>query len=138
MRFLVRGFMWFHTTVYRLSRGRFLGKLRGAPVLLLTTTGRRTGARRTRPLMYLTEGEAYVIVASNNGGPRNPAWYRNLQSNPNATLEVRGRKLSVRAETAQGAERERLWAAFTGAYAFYMRYQEKTDRQIPVVVLRET
>jgi len=105
------------------------------PVLLLTTTGRKTGKRRTTPLLYVEEGDRYVVVASVGGAPSHPAWYLNLRSNPAATIQVGGRKVAVTAETAGLEERARLWPRLTQMWPRYDDYQAKTRREIPVVIL---
>lgn len=124
-----------HVALYRASGGRIGGRFKVAPVLLLTTTGRKTGKRRTTPLLYGEDDGRYVIVASVGGAPRHPAWYLNLSGNPEATIQVGGRKVKVHAETAPPDERPRLWALMTGMYPGYDDYQAKTSREIPVVTL---
>ncbi len=95
-RLLFSAFVKVHVALYRAGGGRVGGRLRkGVPVLLLTTTGRKTGRRRTTPLLYVEEGDRYVVVASAGGAPSHPAWYLNLRSNPAATIQVGGRKLAV-------------------------------------------
>lgn len=108
---------------------------RGAPVLLLTTTGRRSGQERKLPLIYQEDDGAYVIVASNGGASANPGWYRNLQAEPAVRVQVWGERFAARARTATGAERDRLWRKMTEVWPSYDEYQTKTDREIPVVVL---
>ncbi len=109
----------------------------GMPVLELTTVGRHSG--RMRRVMLTTphqEGETLVVVASKGGEDSHPAWYLNLLDNPNAVVARKGRQVQrMRARVASGAERERLWPAVTGAYSGYATYQEKTDREIPLVLL---
>jgi len=135
-RFLVSAFVKVHVALYRASRGRLGGRLRkGAPVLLLMTTGRKTGKRRTTPLLYAEDGGRYVVVASAGGAPAHPAWYLNLRSNPAATIQVGGRELAVTAETAGPEERARLWPRVTQMWPQYDDYQAKTRREIPVVIL---
>jgi F420H(2)-dependent quinone reductase len=95
--------------VYRLSRGRVLGKVGRAPVLLLTTTGRKSGAPRTAPVLYLDDVAGLVVIGSNAGNARPPAWALNLEANPDAEIDVRGDRRSVRARIAEGEEREELW-----------------------------
>lgn len=125
-----------HVALYRASGGRLGGRFRKtAPVLLLTTTGRKSGKQRTTPLLYVEEGGQYVIVASVGGAPRHPAWYLNLQGNPAATVQIGSRRIAVRAETASSEERARLWARATQMYPQYDDYQAKTSREIPVVIL---
>lgn len=125
-----------HTQVYRLSGGKIGGRMLGCPVLLLTTRGRKTGKERVTPLLYIPDNENCVLIASNGGVPNHPAWYLNLQANPEVAVEIDGRKLRVRAEDASGADRERLWAKAVSMYAGYADYQKRTERQIPVVILR--
>ena len=125
-----------HVAFYRASRGRLLGRIgKGMPVLLLTTTGRKSGRRRTTPLLYLEDGGRYAVVASVGGAPQHPAWYLNLRADPRATVEIADRKRAVRAETAGPEERARLWLAATAMYPGYDTYQTRTSREIPIVVL---
>jgi deazaflavin-dependent oxidoreductase (nitroreductase family) len=111
------------------------GRLSGVPILLLTTTGRRSGHPHTTALTYLTEGAHYAVVASNGGAPQHPAWLHNLRAFPQAQIQVGSRVYRVRAREAQGAERERLWDRMVQLYAGYRGYQARTPRRIPVVVL---
>jgi deazaflavin-dependent oxidoreductase (nitroreductase family) len=108
----------------------------GASVLLLTTAGRKSGKERTVPLLYLEDGENMVVVASNGGSPNHPAWWLNLEANPEATVEIASRKLRVRAEKASPEERERLWPGLVAMYAGYEGYRRRTDREIPIVLLK--
>ena len=105
------------------------------PVLLLTTTGRKTGRKRTTPVLYVRDGNRLVIVASNGGRPRDPSWWRNLMHNPIAMVQVKNAKQTIYAQRAIGSEKERLWRLMTSAYPPYDNYQQKTVRDIPVVVL---
>ena len=120
-----------HVAWYRLTGGR----LAGSRVLLLTTTGRRTGLERTSPLMYLEEGDAYVVAASMGGAPRHPGWFHNLQANPSVTVQVGALATQRRARVIEGAERDELWQRFVTTQPRFEQYQEKTDRTIPVVAL---
>lgn len=104
-------------------------------MLLLTTTGRRSGRPHTTALTYLTEGAHYAVVASNGGAPHHPAWYHNLRAHPEAQIQVGPIAYRVHAREAIGAERERLWNRMVQLYAGYRGYQTRTTRQIPVVVL---
>lgn len=104
-------------------------------MLLLTATGRTTGRRRTTPLLYAPVGGGYVVIASKGGARRDPQWYRNLLAHPSAEVRVGGATVPVRARTTEGEERERYWRALTALYAGYDRYQAKTSRRIPVVLL---
>ncbi len=100
------------------------------------TTGRKSGRPRTIPLLYLPDGKNLVVVASNGGTAGDPAWWLNLEDDPEAIVEVGGRKLRARAEEAEGEERRRLWGRAVRMYGAYQQYQERTDRRIPVVLLR--
>ncbi|HEY2702370.1 MAG TPA: nitroreductase family deazaflavin-dependent oxidoreductase [Candidatus Dormibacteraeota bacterium] len=125
-----------HTALYRRTGGRIGGRFRGAPCLLLTVTGRKSGQPRTAPLLYGRDGDDYIIVASKGGQPTSPVWWLNLRSNPAAQVEVGAERLRVTAEEVEGEERERLWGLMTGIYPTYDAYQKKTSRVIPVVRLR--
>jgi deazaflavin-dependent oxidoreductase (nitroreductase family) len=107
----------------------------GSTVLLLTTTGRRSGEPRTTPLIYAEDGDRYVIVASKGGAPEHPGWYRNLEQTPEVELQVRAEVFPARARTASGEERARLWRLANEVWPHYDEYAHKTDREIPVVVL---
>ena len=132
---MLKLFSRLHVLLYRMSGGRIGGRFKAAPVLLLTTTGRKSGKRRTTPLLYGEDAGRYVIVASVGGAPKHPAWYLNLRNNADATIQVGGRTLGVRAETATPEERGRLWPLMTRIYAPYDDYQAKTSREIPIVIL---
>ena len=105
------------------------------PVLLLTTNGRRTGKLRTTPLTFLRDGADLVVIASNGGSDRPPDWSLNLQHDPHAVVQIGRDKSTVTAKTASPDKRERLWPVITAAYQGYATYQQKTTRQIPVVLL---
>jgi len=107
----------------------------GSTILLLTTTGRKSGEPRTTPLIYAQDGDRYVIVASKGGAPEHPGWYENLAQDPNVELQVKDEVFPARARTAEGEERERLWRKANEVWRHYDEYQTKTDREIPVVVL---
>lgn len=115
--------------------GAAVGGYPDTPTLLLTTTGRKSGRQLTMPLIYGKDGDGYVIVASKGGAPRHPAWYLNLHDNPQVTVQVIRDKFPAVARTATGAERERLWKMMSAIYPPYPSYQQRTDREIPVVVL---
>lgn len=125
-----------HTGLYRVTGGRVGGRLMGIQMMFLDTTGRRSGRTRTTPLLCLRDGADFVTVASNGGAPRDPDWWLNLQANPETTVEVDGRRHRVRAEKASPEEKARLWPRLVEMYESYEDYQKKTDREIPVVVLR--
>jgi deazaflavin-dependent oxidoreductase (nitroreductase family) len=134
-RWLIRGLSKTHLLIQRLSQGRLLGRVAGMPVLLLTTTGRRSGKPRTTPLTFFRDGANLVVIASNGGADRPPDWSLNLQQNPRALVQIGKGKLTVQARTASSEERERLWVGITATYSGYARYQKKTARQIPVLIL---
>jgi len=125
-----------HRWLYRMSGGKWGQTFFGSPILLLTTTGRRTGQPRTWPLTYLPEGERLIVVASNGGQPNHPAWYLNLRANPQVSVQLGEQTHTMIAHTAEGEERARLWSRVVEEYPAYAGYQRKTDRQIPVVVLQ--
>lgn len=124
-----------HVRVYRETGGQHGYNWRGTTILLLTTTGRKSGQEHTTPLIHRTDGDRWVIVASKGGAPANPGWYENLVADPDITIQVKDEVIPVRASTAEGAERERLWSLMAEAWPDYNSYQTRTDREIPVVVL---
>jgi len=125
-----------HIFVFRRSSGAIMGKMRGMDILLLTTRGRKTGKQRTTSLMYFTDGPNYVVTASNGGQDRHPAWWLNLQNDPQAIVEVGGRRLPMMAREADEEERSRLWAQLVSQADFFADYEQKTSRKIPVVLLQ--
>ena len=121
--------------LYKLTNGGIGGSMQGLPVLLLTTTGRKSGQPRTVPLGYLRDGSNYVIIASNGGRPRHPAWYFNLQSHLEAIIQVKNAQIKVRAEQANPEKRSELWTRLLAASPGYGKYQQHTSREIPVMIL---
>jgi F420H(2)-dependent quinone reductase len=128
-------FTSFHKTVYSLSRGRIGGTAFGGPIVLVDSVGRKSGKRRTHPLLCMPDGDDIVIVASKGGIERNPAWYHNLMANPETTINWRGEKRQVRAREASDAEREELWPRLLEIYRGWGHYQRRTERKIPVLIL---
>jgi deazaflavin-dependent oxidoreductase (nitroreductase family) len=124
-----------HRAVYRLTGGKVGGNIGKARVLLLTTTGRKSGRPRTQPLLYTRAGDGYAVIASKGGAAKHPLWYLNLQANPHVEVTVGSVTRKAHARDAEGEEREQLWRAMTRVYSGYDRYAEKTSRRIPVVVL---
>lgn len=124
-----------HVRVYRETGGERGYHWRGTTILLLSTRGRSSGEDRTTPLIHRTDGERWVIVASKGGTPENPSWYENLRADPKAEIQVEAEKIPVVASTAEGEERARLWKLMAEVWPAYDEYQERTDREIPVVVL---
>jgi deazaflavin-dependent oxidoreductase (nitroreductase family) len=125
-----------HTWLYRATKGRLGHQAAGLASLLLTTTGRRSGAERTVALTYVPDGSDYVVVASNGGADRHPAWWLNLQQTPQATVQVGADVMPIVAHAADPGERRRLWPNLIAANPFYTRYELLTARAMPVVILR--
>ena len=130
-----------NVTAYRATGGRIGGKWRvgsafpwGIPVCLLTTTGRRTGQPRTLPLLFLEDGDRVVLVASQGGLPKHPLWFRNIQANPEVTVQIRSRVRTMKARVATTEERAVYWPKLVALYPDFDKYQSWTDRTIPVVV----
>jgi F420H(2)-dependent quinone reductase len=121
--------------LYRLSRGRIGGKVGKGPVLLLTTTGRKSGRQRTAPVLYLADGERFVVINTNAGNAKTPAWSLNLRADPEAEVEVGGKRAQVRARQAEGEERDELWRRHMQQYSGWDYYESKLDRQPSVFVL---
>jgi F420H(2)-dependent quinone reductase len=134
----VRALSSLHLAVYSASGGRVGRRVAGMPVLLLTTVGRRSGRSRTVPLTYFEDGETLVVVASDGGRPRNPAWFGNLRANPAVEVRIGSERRRLQARRATPEERARLWPRVIATYDGYRRYQEKTDREIPLAVLEES
>jgi F420H(2)-dependent quinone reductase len=124
-----------HAVLYKSSRGRIGGTLSGAPIVLVDSVGRKSGKRRTHPLICRELDGKIVIVASKGGIDRHPAWYLNLLANPDTEINWKGRHRRVRAREAEGEERERLWNQMVEVYRPYAHYQSRTERRIPVIVL---
>ena len=121
---------------FRANEGKVGGPFDGAPVLLLTSTGAKSGEQRTTPVVYQKDGERMVIFASKAGAPSNPAWYHNLVANPTATVEVGPDTVEVEALVTEGDERERLFSRQKELMPQFAEYEQKTTRQIPVVALQ--
>jgi proline iminopeptidase len=125
-----------HVRRYRETDGK-VGHVwkEGSTILLLTTTGRRSGEETTAPLIYNLDGDTPVIVASKGGAPDDPGWFKNLSKHPEVGVQIRSDRFRARARVAEGEERERLWELMNEVWPHYAEYATKTDRQIPVVVL---
>lgn len=131
-----KGFTGFHRVVFLASKGRVAGQLLGMPVVLLTTTGRRSGkARQSMLTSPLQLGDSFVLVASFGGDDRHPTWFLNLRENPKVEATMQGRERSMVARIPTGDERRDLWNRLTAAHPNYAGYQTKTVREIPIVVL---
>jgi len=120
---------------FRANQGKLGGQFEGAPMLLLTTTGAKTGQKRVNPMMYQAEGDAIYVFASKAGAPTNPDWYHNLVANPGVTVERGTETYEAIATPVTGAERDRIYAIQGERYPGFAEYQEKTTRTIPVVSL---
>lgn len=130
-----RFFMAINVFLYRLSGGKFGGKVQGLRVLILNTTGRKTGKKRAIPPGYFEHDGSYVIIGSNAGFDTHPSWFHNLKSNPEATIVVNDRQLEVRAKVSGEDERGQLWEKLIELSPSYANYAKKTSRQIPLVIL---
>jgi deazaflavin-dependent oxidoreductase (nitroreductase family) len=124
-----------HVDRYRETSGEEGHDWQGTEVLILTTTGRRSGEQRDAPLIYGRDGDNLLVVASKGGTPEPPAWYRNLEAEPRVEVQVKGDRFPARARTATPDERPRMWQTMVGHWPAYDEYQQKTDREIQVVVL---
>lgn len=124
-----------HAWLYRVTGGRLLGRMGGQPVLLLTTTGRRTGIARTTPIQYRQIDGSLVVVAANGGSAAAPQWYLNLVANPDARVQRAGETLTLKAREATGPERDRLWDALTAANRWLADAEQRSGRRFPVIVL---
>lgn len=120
---------------FRANDGKVGGQFEGAPLLLLHTTGAKSGKERVNPMMYQRVGDAYAVFASKAGAPSNPDWFHNLRAHPEATIEVGTDTLAVTARVAEGDEREQIWTRQKQDYPGFADYEAKTSREIPVVVL---
>ena len=136
MKLLFKVVTRLHMWIYRLSGGKVWNRMMGQPVIILTTKGRKSGRPWATPLLTFKDKDDYILVASNGGQNFHPAWYLNLQANPDVIIELEGQKQTARAEDTKGAERERLWATIVSQAPAYGEYEQKTDREIPVVRLK--
>ncbi len=125
-----------HVGLYRLTKGKLGGKMGNNEILLLTTTGRKSGKVRTTPVVFFRDKASFVVVASNGGAATHPAWYHNLVAERKASIVVKGEEIKVKASEATGKERERLWKTITDKADQFAQYQTKTEREIPVMVLK--
>ena len=121
---------------FRANRGKSGGPMEGRPLLLLTTTGAKSGQLRTTPMMYIPDGNRLLVIASNAGAPAHPDWYRNLVAYPEVTVEVGNEIFEAIAIVTEGPERQRLWTRVVELYPFFADHQAKVTRQIPVIVLK--
>lgn len=136
MKFSIQLFLNVHVLIYRLTSGKVMGAFGANTILLLDMVGRKTGKKRTTPLMYFRDGNNYVISASAGGADANPAWYYNLKSNPETTIQVKGDKIKVIAQEASPDKRKKLWTQLTSLAPQFKQYEKKTKRTIPMFILR--
>jgi deazaflavin-dependent oxidoreductase (nitroreductase family) len=125
-----------HVRLYQETDGKEGYLWNGAPTLLLTTTGRKSGEKRTQALIYGEDGDNFLVVASQGGSPQHPSWYLNLSADPRVSIQVRDRHVEAEASTASDEDRPRLWQIVTGVWPNYDVYVTRTTRKIPVVVLK--
>jgi F420H(2)-dependent quinone reductase len=128
-------FVTVHVAAYRLTGGRIGGSFRGVDTLLLDHVGRRSGKRRTNPLLYIADGDDLVIVASRGGSHKHPSWWLNLRDSPRTTVQVGGERREVVARQVDPEEKGRLWPRLVEVWPDYEAYQRRTSREIPVIVL---
>ncbi len=134
-RIIFRLFTRLHVILYRISGGRIGGNMSDVQILLLESVGRKTGKRRTTPLVYIRDGDNYVVTASNGGEPHHPGWYYNLRSQPQTVIQVMDRRVPAEAEQAKPEERRRLWAELVKTNPRFDEYQRKTAREIAMFIL---
>lgn len=137
MMVVVNALTTINVAIYRLTRGKVLGRHLGAPILLLDHVGRRSGKRRTTPLIYMPDGDDLVVVGSRAGSDANPAWLFNLEANPHTMVQVGGSRRPVVAQRATPAQKRRLWPRLVETYANYAIYEQRAKRDIPVLLLRQ-
>jgi F420H(2)-dependent quinone reductase len=135
MKFVKNVLIALNVWLYRLSGGRVMSKMGAAPILLLTTTGRKSGRRRTAPLLYLKDDGSLVLVASLGGAPKHPAWFLNLEANPRVTVQIGSQRSNATTRRASAEEKARLWPRLVEMYPQYADYQKRTTREIPVVIV---
>ena len=135
MKLVQKFFSAVNRVLYRATGGKIGGTMYGAPVLLLTTTGRKSGKKRAMPLLYLRDDGNLILVASSGGSPTSPGWFHNLSANPEVEVEIGRNREPRRARVATPEERARLWPRLVEMYKSYDDYQRKTTREIPVVIL---
>jgi len=135
MRLVFLAMTALHRALYRLTGGRVASTVKGVPVLLLTTTGRKSGEQRTVPLAYFADGDAYIVIGSKGGSPTHPAWYLNVEAHPEVEVEIGSERRRLRARRASPEEADRLWPPILERAPLYSKYRAKTRREIPLVLL---
>jgi deazaflavin-dependent oxidoreductase (nitroreductase family) len=136
MKFFFQLFMSLHVFIYRLTKGKVMSSMNGMPILLLDSVGRKSGKRRTNPLMFIRDGDSFVITASAGGAERNPGWYYNLRATPKTTIQVKDQIIPVTAVEAAPDERSRLWTKLVTEAPQFKGYESSTKRTIPMMILR--
>jgi F420H(2)-dependent quinone reductase len=125
-----------HVRIYRATGGRILGRAENAPMLLLDHVGRKSGVKRTTPLVYIRDGEDVLLVASMGGSPKHPAWFLNLREMDETQIQIGSRRERVRPQVLTSAEKAAVWDRVVQTWPAYQAYQDRTDREIPVIRLR--
>lgn len=138
IRWLLRLVTNIHRFLLRVSGGRIGARMGGMDMLLLENVGRRSGAVRHTPLLFVQDQGRYLVVASNAGDDRSPAWWLNLEAQPEAAISIRGERIPVKARAASAEEAGRLWPILDAAYTYYPEYRERANREIPIVILAPT
>ncbi|MBS0579295.1 MAG: nitroreductase family deazaflavin-dependent oxidoreductase [Proteobacteria bacterium] len=131
---VIRFFTALNVLVYRLTGGRLMNRFEGAPICLVTMTGRRSGKRKTLALMYTAHGEDVLLVASLGGAPQHPAWYYNLKAHPQVEIQAGRVRRRMLAREASSEEKRTLWPVAVANYKSFAAYQERTSREIPLFV----
>jgi deazaflavin-dependent oxidoreductase (nitroreductase family) len=127
-----------HVALYRISGGRFANQIANLPILLITTVGRKSDKQYTHPVVYIQDGQEYLVSASTGGMDWNPGWYYNLRKRPEATIQIGNQRFSVKAVIAEGEQRTHLYAKFKAASSNFVKYEKATSRLIPVIRLIAT
>ena len=135
MKIFLKVMLSIYIFLYRLTSGAIGGRMAGLQVLLLTTTGRKTGQPRITPLGYFKQDGSFVVIASNGGADQNPAWFYNLKSNPQVTLQIGNKHLAAKAEVADTDKRGQMWAELVKMAPAYEHYTTRTKREIPMIIL---
>jgi deazaflavin-dependent oxidoreductase (nitroreductase family) len=135
LKLIFKGMLSLMVFLYSATGGRLGGKMNGVDVLLLTTTGRRSGKQRTVPLMYIMDGSAYVITASAGGADKHPGWFFNVRNNPQTAIRVKDKQIRVVAEVAGAEKKPELWTRLVEVAPNFAGYQKRTSREIPMVIL---
>jgi deazaflavin-dependent oxidoreductase (nitroreductase family) len=138
IRWLLRTITVVHRFLLQVSGGRIGARMAGMDMLLLENVGRKSGTRRVTPLLFAENEGRYLVVASNAGDDRNPAWWLNLQARPEAAVRVRGKRVPVKARAASSEEEADLWPVLDASYRYYPEYRARAKRSIPIVILSPT